>query len=116
VLRAAEGHHPAIAGLAINPVRVCWTLRVNHWEFLRLWTGFELSSSWLSPSLAMAQRRIEVVFVLWDDLKLTSGLRIPTAFNGQNYFFKIAGSKVVDKYTTIPTQKGKSNSHVKVYY
>ena len=35
-----------IAGLAINPVRVYWTLRAHHWEFLRLWTGFELSSSW----------------------------------------------------------------------
>jgi hypothetical protein len=46
----------------------------------------------------MALRRIEVVFVLWDDLKSTSGLRTPTAFNGQNYFFKIAGSKVLDKY------------------
>jgi hypothetical protein len=36
-----------------------------------------------AASLAMALRRIEVVFVLWDDLKLTSGLRTPTAFNGQ---------------------------------
>ena len=51
-----------------------------------------------SPSLAMAQRRIEVVFVLWDDLKLTSGLRTPTAFNGQNYFFKIGRSKVLEVY------------------
>ena len=40
----------------------------------------------------------EVVFVLWDDLKMTSGLRTPTAFNGQNFFFKIAESKVLDKY------------------
>jgi hypothetical protein len=39
-----------IAGLAINPVRVYWTLRDLHWEFLRLWTGFELSSSWLGVS------------------------------------------------------------------
>jgi hypothetical protein len=46
----------------------------------------------------MALRRIEVVFVLWDGLKLTSGLRIPTAFNGQSYCFKIAGSEVLDKY------------------
>ena len=61
--------------------------------------GPVLSSPARGPSsLAMAQRRIEVVFVLWDDLKLTSGLRTPTAFNGQNYFFKIAGSKVLDKY------------------
>jgi hypothetical protein len=51
-----------------------------------------------AASLAMALRRIEVVFVLRDDLKLTSGLRTPTAFNGQNYVFKIAGSNVLDEY------------------
>jgi hypothetical protein len=34
-----------IAGPAINPVQVFRTLRVLHWEFLRLWTGFELPSS-----------------------------------------------------------------------
>jgi hypothetical protein len=50
-----------------------------------------------SPSLAMAQRRIEVVFVLWDDLKLTSGLRTPTAFNG-HFFSKMGESKVLDEY------------------
>ena len=50
-----------------------------------------------AASLAMALRRIEVVFVLWDDLKLTSGLRTPTAFNGQNYVFKLAGIKVLDE-------------------
>jgi hypothetical protein len=46
----------------------------------------------------MAQRRIEVIFVLWDDLKLTSGLRNPTAFNGRNYFKKTARSNVLDDY------------------
>jgi hypothetical protein len=34
-----------MAGLAINPVQVFWTCRDLHWEFLRLWTGFELPSS-----------------------------------------------------------------------
>jgi hypothetical protein len=29
---------------------------------------------------------------------LISGLRTPTAFNGQNYFFKIGKSKVLGKY------------------
>jgi hypothetical protein len=52
----------------------------------------------------MALQRIEVVFVLWDDLKLTSGLRTPTAFNGQNYFFEIGKSKDLDEYY---------NSHLK---
>jgi hypothetical protein len=36
-----------IAGPAINPVQVFRTCRDLHWEFLRLWTGFELPSSWL---------------------------------------------------------------------
>jgi hypothetical protein len=34
-----------IAGPAINPVQGFSTLPDLHWEFLRLWTGFELSSS-----------------------------------------------------------------------
>jgi hypothetical protein len=55
----------------------------------------------------MPQRRIEVAFVFWDDLKLTSGIRAPTAFNGQNCFFKAAGSKVLDEYYT---------SHLKEVY
>jgi hypothetical protein len=36
----------SMAGLGNNPVQVLSTGRANHWEFLRLWTGFELSSSW----------------------------------------------------------------------
>jgi hypothetical protein len=65
----------------------------------------------------MAQRRIEVVCVLWDDLKLTSGLRTPTAFNGQNHFLKIAESKVLDEYRYYNSyKKSKPNSHVEVYY
>jgi hypothetical protein len=34
-----------MAGLGNNPVQVLSTGRANHWEFLRLWTGFELPSS-----------------------------------------------------------------------
>jgi hypothetical protein len=37
--------HPSMAGPAINPVQGFRTKRELHWEFLRLWTGFELSSS-----------------------------------------------------------------------
>jgi hypothetical protein len=44
--RLADHTPSGIAGLAINPVRVYWTLRDFTWEFLRLWTGSELSSSW----------------------------------------------------------------------
>jgi hypothetical protein len=50
-----------------------------------------------ATSLAMALRRIEVVFVLWDDLKLISELRTPTAFNGPKKI-KIGRSKVLDEY------------------
>jgi hypothetical protein len=37
-----------MAGLGNNPVQVSSTLRDLHWEFLRLRTGFELPSSWLT--------------------------------------------------------------------
>jgi hypothetical protein len=35
-----------MAGLGNNSVQVYRTCRDLHWEFLRLWAGFELSSSW----------------------------------------------------------------------
>jgi hypothetical protein len=35
----------SMAGPGNDPVQVFWTGRANHWEFLRLWTGFELPSS-----------------------------------------------------------------------
>jgi hypothetical protein len=38
-----------MAGLGNDPVQVYRTGRANHWEFLRLWTGFELPSSWANP-------------------------------------------------------------------
>jgi hypothetical protein len=44
-----------MAGLGKDPVQVFRTLRDLHWEFLRLWTGFELSTAHGSISLAMAQ-------------------------------------------------------------
>jgi hypothetical protein len=37
----------AMAGYRITPVWGFRTLRVRMWEFLRLWTGFELPSSWV---------------------------------------------------------------------
>jgi hypothetical protein len=39
---------PNIAGYRITPVSVFWTLHDLYWEFLRLWTGFGLSSSWVN--------------------------------------------------------------------
>jgi hypothetical protein len=54
-----ETAHPAdvpsymstMAGLGDNPVQVFATLPDLHWEFLRLWTGFELPSSCITPPL-----------------------------------------------------------------
>jgi hypothetical protein len=40
-----SGSPPAMAGPGNDPVQVYRTGRANHWEFLRLWTGFELPSS-----------------------------------------------------------------------
>jgi hypothetical protein len=38
----------AIAGMTTNPVQVFRTGRAVYLEFLRLWTGFELPSSWIA--------------------------------------------------------------------
>jgi hypothetical protein len=38
-----------MAGLGNNPVQGFSTKLRLHWEFLRLWTGFKLPSSWLTP-------------------------------------------------------------------
>jgi hypothetical protein len=35
-----------MAGPGDNPVQVFATLPDLHWAYLRLWTGFELPSSW----------------------------------------------------------------------
>ena len=60
----------------------------------------------------MRQIEIEIVFVLCDDLMLTSSDL--NGFNGQNTFNKIAGSEVLDEYynfylykkvSPIPTSK-----------
>jgi hypothetical protein len=44
--RQGDSEAQGMAGPAINPVQGFSTLRGFEWEFLRLWTGFELSSSW----------------------------------------------------------------------
>jgi hypothetical protein len=62
VTNYSERRVPGVmAGPAINPVQGFRTLQDIHWEFLRLWTGFELSSSWIAlPSLAMDQIENEI--------------------------------------------------------
>ena len=44
---ALWGAFGGMAGYRITPVLVFWTGRAVYWEFLRLWTGFELPSSWV---------------------------------------------------------------------
>jgi hypothetical protein len=63
--------HFHMAGLAINPVQVNRTCRDLHWEFLRLWTGFELSSSWVDlPDYGLNLNRNTLDFMRWSDLDL----------------------------------------------
>ena len=57
-----------MAGLAINPVQVFWTLRVNHCEFVRLETGSELPSSWINlPCYGLNLNRNNLDFMRWSD-------------------------------------------------
>jgi hypothetical protein len=60
-----------MAGLAINPVQVFRTLRDLHWEFLRLWAGFELPSSWLNPPCYGSNRNRNILdFMSWPQIDL----------------------------------------------
>jgi hypothetical protein len=52
---ALSGEDPDMAGLGKNPVQGFATLPDLHWEFLRLWTGFELPSSWVNLLAMMEQ-------------------------------------------------------------
>jgi hypothetical protein len=77
-----------MAGLAIDLVQVFSTLRDLHWEFLRLWTGFELSSSWANLPGYGPNRNRNILDFMRGGLTLASGHRISAAFNGQNHFKK----------------------------
>jgi hypothetical protein len=60
-----------MAGLGNNPVQVFSTGRANHWEFLRLWTGFELSSSWtVVPCYGPNLNRNILDFMRWPHIGL----------------------------------------------
>jgi hypothetical protein len=60
-----------MAGLAVNLVQVFRTGRANHWEFLRLWTGFELPSSWLNlPCDGLNLNRNISDFMRWPQIDL----------------------------------------------
>jgi hypothetical protein len=60
-----------MAGLGNNPVQVFATLPDLHWEFLRLWTGFGLSSSWRAlPGYGSDLNRNILDFMRWSQIDL----------------------------------------------
>jgi hypothetical protein len=55
-----------MAGLGTDPVRVFWTGRALYQEFLRLWNGFELPSSWTNlPDYGPNRKRSGLGFMRW---------------------------------------------------
>jgi hypothetical protein len=74
-----------MAGPGVNPVQVFRTLRALHWEFLRLWTGFELPSSCVNPPCYASNRnRSGLDFMKWPHIGL--GAQDLSGFNGQSFF------------------------------
>jgi hypothetical protein len=60
-----------MAGYRITPVLGFRTLRDLHWEFLRLWTGFELPSSWAKlPCYGSNRKRNILDFMSWHQIDL----------------------------------------------
>jgi hypothetical protein len=60
-----------MAGPGNNPVQVFATGRDLHWEFLRLWTGFELPSSWVNlPGSGSNLNRNSFCVMRWPQIGL----------------------------------------------
>jgi hypothetical protein len=86
-----------MAGLGTNLVQVFSTGRANHWEFLRLWTSFELSSSWRAlPCYGASLNRNILDFMSWHQIDL--GEKDINEIQRPKSFQKIAGSQVLDEY------------------
>jgi hypothetical protein len=61
----------SMAGPGNNPVQVLSTLPDPHWEFLRLWTGFELPSSWTAlPCYGPGLNRNSFCAMRWPQIDL----------------------------------------------
>jgi hypothetical protein len=80
----------AIAGYRITPVLGFWTLPDLHWEFLRLWTGFELSSSWPAlPCYGPNLNRNILDFMSWHQIDLVAqdldGIQRPKYFQKNSW-------------------------------
>jgi hypothetical protein len=79
-----------MAGLGNNPVQVFRTKRELHWEFLRLWTGFELSSSWRRlPGYGASTNQNILDFMSWPHIDLgaqdLNGIQRPKYFSKNSW-------------------------------
>jgi hypothetical protein len=79
-----------MAGYRITPVLVFWTLRVRMREFLRLWTGFELPSSWsILPCYGVNRNRNILDFMSWHQIDLgaqdINGIQRPKYFSKSSW-------------------------------
>jgi hypothetical protein len=85
-----------MAGLGNDPVQVYRTLSDLHWEFLRLWAGFELPSSWADlPDYGSNRNRNILDFMRWPQIDL--GAQDLNDIKRPKSFQKIAESKVLDE-------------------
>ena len=71
--------------ISINPVQVFRTLRDLHWEFLRLWTGFELPSSWRTPPAYGAHRNRNSFCVIDLGTQNLNGFQRPKSFQKNSW-------------------------------
>ena len=79
-----------MAGPGNNLVQVFATGRANHWEFLRLRTGFELSSSWTAlPCYGLDLNRNILDFMRWPQIGLgaqdLNGIQRPKSFQKSSW-------------------------------
>jgi hypothetical protein len=76
-----------MAGPGNDPVQVFRTGLPLHWEFLRLWTGFELPSSW--PDLPCDGLEIFLDFMRWPQIDLgaqdINGIQRPKYFSKNSW-------------------------------
>jgi hypothetical protein len=76
-----------MAGPGNNPVQILSTCRDLHWEFLRLWTGFELPSSCINlPCYALNLNRNIFCVMRWPKIDL--GAQDLNGFQRPKYFSK----------------------------
>ena len=79
-----------MAGLGNNLVQVFSTGLPLHWEFLRLWTGFEFPSSWRAlPCYGADLNRNILDFMRWPQIDLgaqdLNGIKRPKSFQKKSW-------------------------------